>query len=83
MWLLQLSSWCSAQVAEASTVQLTASPLEPRNIYNLFNQFSILLMYFPGTIKCQAKWLTAVPWDQLKWVGLTNRVAIHQITIVI
>ena len=32
MWVLQLSSWCSAQVAEASTVQLTASPLEPSSV---------------------------------------------------
>ena len=32
MWVLQLSSWCSAHVAEESTVQLTASPLEPSSV---------------------------------------------------
>ena len=52
-----------------------------------FRSFSAFLFF--SALQCidlitksNSWWLSGVPWDQLKWIGLTNCVAIYQITIV-
>ena len=52
-----------------------------------FRSFSAFLFF--SALQCidlitksNSWWLSGVPWDQLKWIGLTNCVAIYQFTIV-